>query len=39
VVAVRIEGHLRYGSVVEAVSFPVSLRVKQMESESHGAGT
>jgi type VI secretion system lysozyme-like protein len=35
-VAVRIEGNLRYGSVVEAVSFPVTLRVKQMESEGHG---
>jgi len=37
-VSVRIEGNLRYGSVVEAVSFPVVLRVKQMESGTHGAG-
>ncbi|MBM3600110.1 MAG: type VI secretion system baseplate subunit TssE [Alphaproteobacteria bacterium] len=37
-VVVRIEGNLRYGSVVEAVSFPVALRVRQMETEGHGAG-
>lgn len=36
-VIVSIEGNLRSGTVVEAVSFPVGLRVKQMESGSHGA--
>lgn len=35
-VVVHIEGNLRSGAVVEAVSFPVGLRVKQMESGGHG---